>query len=1055
MSRTAPARRGRTRAVLLAAVLAVTGAGLAPGAVAAPGTPVVGIDQLDVEPSWRAEPRAEIVLAAGAGGYAHRTEGSGAGVEWTDLASGTSRSLGDGIASFARFGTGGRYAYVAPNPGAHGVLDLETGTTTALTIPQDASYRGLVGDRLLFQQYVPGTSSGSTGGYFLRAASAPNGASVPVTGWPVGADLHGARLVAGAEGVAVLRFTVGTSGADRDSLLGLVDLATGRMRVLAAPTAAATTAADGVLVAGVAVTAERIAWVDPDRNVHIRQRADLDAPGTTYPLPAGLDAARIGLVGDWLLTTTESATAGGALTRRLVAVSPAGVRQTLLAGAQQEITQIADGSGVAVTGGTSATDWAVFKAVPGKGGAAPALEKLRPVAPLPAEVESLALGMGRLTTLEHDGPKGAGFYSRTLSAGPLHTGQSAAAWAGAETGAEASEPPLLDGGDGRVVSFPRIPGTARAVVSRGTTGANAGRTTRVAVDRDGRIADTFGRWTVFQTGTPGRPGELVVGGETLVLDLDGQKTVSRQAQTAAAVWGDTLYTGTGSAGDVARKDLAGGGALSTVATGAGCPLTELQTAGRWLYWACARYEKQGVLDLRNPAAPVRIALPAGAYRGGLLGDGYFVDQSSGSYLRVTPFHTGKAGTPFDLTRAETVSGERRVTWTVDRFGGAVAYRGADQRVHVVWTGVPTSDLKIAAASTPAGLRMPGTWKASWTLSKPASQYEVNVIDAYNFKPLRTFRGTETRERIDVTWDGKNAAGLPAPNGPYAWVVRALTADGNGRDLYASGRITVSGSRPAFRDLVGSDAQGELLGVNTSGAVSLYRGNGLGGLSARTTATGAAFPAGTLLVPFGDVNGDSCADVLGRVGNELRAYRPGCGKVVTGSSPYTAIGFGWAQYDVLTPPGDVNADGHQDLIARQTTTGDMYFYAGTAGHRLAPRVRIGTNWKLYKRITGAGDLDGDGRGDLLGIDASGVLWVYFGTPTGGVTPRARVGGGWQVYTAVQGTGDLNGDGTADLVARDTSGRLYAYYAFDRGRTNAPYAPRELIGTGGWNTFRTLH
>ncbi|MEV6205155.1 FG-GAP-like repeat-containing protein [Streptomyces sp. NPDC051771] len=1049
-------RRARVRVALLAAVLSVTGGGLAPGAVAAPGAPVVGIDQVDVEPNRRSAPRAEAVLAVGTGGYAHRAEESGAGVEWTDLGTGTSRSLGygDGNDAFAEFGTGGRYAYVERGVGAYGVLDLESGTTTALTVPDDASYRGLVGDRLLFQQYVAGTSLGATSGYFLRAASAPDGASVPVTGWPVGADLHGARLVAGAEGVAVLRFTVGTSGTDRDSLLGLVDLATGRMRVLAEATAA-----DGALVAGVAVTAERIAWVDPDRNVHIRSRADLTGPEVGYPLPAGVSATRIGLVGDWLLTTAEPRSAGESLTRALVAVSPAGERQTLLAGAEARITQLADGSGAAAVGGTSATDWAVLKAVPGKGGAAPALEKLRPVAPLPAEVESLALGMGRLTTLEHDGPEGPGFYSRTLPVGPLHTGQSAAAWAGVETGAEPGEPPLLDTGDGRVVSFPRIPDAARAVVSRRTAGATAGatvgQTTRVAVDRDGRIADAFGRWTVFQTGTPGRPGELVAGGETLVLDLDARKILSRRTQTAAAVWGDTLFTGTGSTGDVVREDLATGATLGTVTTGAGCPLTELQTAGRWLYWSCARYGKQGVLDLRNPSAPVRIALPAGAYRGGLLGDGYFVDQSPGSYLRVTPFHTGKAGTPFDLTRAETVSGERRVTWTVDRFGGAVAYRGADQRVHVVWTDIPASDLRSAAASTPTGLRMPGTWKASWTLSKPASLYEVNVVDAYSFKPLRTFRGTETRGRIDVTWDGRNAAGLPAPNGPYAWEVRALTADGKGRDLYASGRITVSGSRPAFRDLAGADAQGELLGVNTSGAVSLYRGNGLGGLSARTTATGAAFPAGTLLVPFGDVNGDSCADVLGRVGNELRAYRPGCGKVVTASSPYTALGAGWAQYDVLTPPGDVNADGHQDLIARQTTTGDLYFYAGTADHRLAPRVRIGINWKLYKRITGAGDLDGDGRGDLLGIDGSGVLWAYFGTPSGGVTPRVRVGGGWQVYSAVQGVGDLDADGDSDLVARDASGRLYAYYSHGRGRTSDRYGLRELIGTGGWNTFRALH
>ncbi|MEU3609377.1 FG-GAP-like repeat-containing protein [Streptomyces sp. NPDC035033] len=1049
MSRTAAARRTRTRAVLLAAVLAATGAGLVPGAVAAPGAPVVGIDQLDIDPTWRTAPRAETVFAVGTGGYAHRAEdsdpSSGEPVRWTDFATGESRTLGyGGDESFAEFGTGGRYAYGQEGTAAPFVLDLSTGARTTVTRPEDTVHRGLVGDRLLFQQYVPGTSSGSTSGYFLRSAAAPNGPSTPVTGWPADADLHRARLVAGTEGLAVLRFA--RQGGDGSTSLGLVDLTTGRMTVLEAAGPAETTRA------GVAVTAERIAWVDADRTVHIRPLAGLAGPETSYPLPAGLSADRIGLVGDWLLTTTETTTTLEDLARRLVAVSPAGEQRTLLTGAEERITQLGDGSGTAaVTGGTSATDWAVLKAVPGKGDGAPVLEKLRTVDPLPTEVVALALGMGRLTTLEHDSGEEPGFRTRSLPVGPLHTGQSAPVPAGTEAGAQWHGTPLFDAGDGRTVSSPRIAYTPRTVVSRKADG----RTTRVRVDQNGQVgevADAFGRWAVYQTGTPDGYGGLAADGETLVLDMDGQKIVSRQKQVAAALWGDTLYTGTGTTGQVARKDLATGKALGTLATESGCPLTELQTAGRWLYWACAGYRKQGVLDLKNPAAPVRVPLPAGSYRGGLLGDGHFVDED-GSYLRVTPFSTGKAGTPHLLTRAEPVSGPRRTAWTVDRFGGAVAYRGADQRVHAVWTGVPASDLTAPSTSAPTGLRLPGTWKGAWTLSKPASYHEVAIRNAYSGKAVRTFRANETRGRIDVSWDGRNAAGVPMPNGPYVWDLRANTADGQGRDLIAAGRIQISGSRPAYRDLAGNDAQGELLGVDAAGAVSMYRGNTYGYFSARIAGSGTAFPAGTLLVPFGDVNADSCADVLARVGGEMRAYRPGCGKVVTGSSPYTSVGSGWGQYDVLTSPGDVDGDGHADLIARQTTTGDMYFYAGTADHRLKTRVRIGTNWKLYQRITGAGDLDGDGRGDLLGIDGSGVLWAYYGTPGGGVTPRTRVGGGWQIYSAVQGVGDLDGDGDGDLVARDTSGRLYAYYSFGTGRTGNRYGDRVLLG-GGWNTFRSL-
>ncbi|MEU7034901.1 VCBS repeat-containing protein [Streptomyces sp. NPDC046237] len=210
-------------------------------------------------------------------------------------------------------------------------------------------------------------------------------------------------------------------------------------------------------------------------------------------------------------------------------------------------------------------------------------------------------------------------------------------------------------------------------------------------------------------------------------------------------------------------------------------------------------------------------------------------------------------------------------------------------------------------------------------------------------------------------------------------------------------------------MAGDDGFGDLLVMDTSGLVSMYRCNGTGGLAARTAGTSAKFPTTSSFVPSGDTNGDGCGDVVVRVGDQMRSYRPGCGKVVSASSPYTLLGSGWGQYDVLTSSGDVNGDGRVDLTARQASTGDMYFYPGTADHRLGSRVKIGTNWKLYSKIVGAGDLNGDARGDLLGVDASGVLWRYYGTASGGVTARVKVGGGWGAYSSLVGMGDITGDG----------------------------------------------
>jgi hypothetical protein len=183
---------------------------------------------------------------------------------------------------------------------------------------------------------------------------------------------------------------------------------------------------------------------------------------------------------------------------------------------------------------------------------------------------------------------------------------------------------------------------------------------------------------------------------------------------------------------------------------------------------------------------------------------------------------------------------------------------------------------------------------------------------------------------------------------------------------------------------------------------------------------------------------------------LRAYKPGCGKALTTSTAYTSLGTGWNQYDVLTSPGDVTGDGRADLIARNSSTGAVYLYKATSAGKLSARVKLFANWKTYKKIVGAGDLNGDGYGDLLAQDKSNVLWRYNGTGTGGFKSRVKVASGWGAsYNAVVGVGDITGDGKADLVARDTSGNLWRQSGDGKGG----FAARTKIATG-WKAYKGL-
>ncbi|MFE7127945.1 FG-GAP repeat domain-containing protein [Streptomyces sp. NPDC057617] len=254
-----------------------------------------------------------------------------------------------------------------------------------------------------------------------------------------------------------------------------------------------------------------------------------------------------------------------------------------------------------------------------------------------------------------------------------------------------------------------------------------------------------------------------------------------------------------------------------------------------------------------------------------------------------------------------------------------------------------------------------------------------------------------------------------------------------------------------RDHVGSDGIGDLLTLTPSGALTFHQGDGAGKFPKKTTASG--WPASITAVPFGDLNGDRCDDVLVRLSSgALRAYRPGCGKALTTSTPYTTLATsGWNQYNVLTSPGDITGDGRADLIARQASTNDIYLYKATSSGKFAARVKIFSKWSGYKKIIGVGDLNGDGYGDLLAHDTSNELWRYAGTATGCFRARVKVADNWGTpYNVVVGAGDITGDGRADIVSRDTSGKLWR----NNGDGKGSFGPRAEIGTG-WQGYKALY
>ncbi|MDX2683017.1 FG-GAP-like repeat-containing protein [Streptomyces sp. NY05-11A] len=489
-----------------------------------------------------------------------------------------------------------------------------------------------------------------------------------------------------------------------------------------------------------------------------------------------------------------------------------------------------------------------------------------------------------------------------------------------------------------------------------------------------------------------------------------------------------------------------------MSTGVPCVPQELQVVGRWIYWSCGPGAAAGVWDR---TAKKNIPVPSGE---ALLGDGYLVrHDTSAGVLLLTAFADGTAVTRKIGDLAAGDSSLRGVTWTVDKFGGPVAYVDAARRVPLVPSGAATQPLGVIESDATDNAAESSAATAPWwqwrgLLSKPAASWTATLTSKASGQVVRTFTGGEVDGALTARWTLRDTAGAFVPNGTYTFKLIAPPADGYGPPLTVSRTVSVSTGSAVLHDFTSSgsrapDGIGDALTLSASGVIGYRPGNGAGAFNAAISAPG--WPSTVALVPFGDLNGDRQGDILVRFGTgELRVYRPLRGQAFTPGTPHTSLGIGWGQYNVLTSPGDITGDGLADLIARKSSTGEVFLYKGTSTGKLSARVRIAANWSAYKKIVGVGDFDGDGRGDLLVQDRANTLWRYPGNGTGGFAAGVNVAVGWGAsYNVVAGVGDITGDGRADIIARDTSGNVWRYSGNGKGSFGAPVK----IATG-WGAFK---
>jgi hypothetical protein len=185
----------------------------------------------------------------------------------------------------------------------------------------------------------------------------------------------------------------------------------------------------------------------------------------------------------------------------------------------------------------------------------------------------------------------------------------------------------------------------------------------------------------------------------------------------------------------------------------------------------------------------------------------------------------------------------------------------------------------------------------------------------------------------------------------------------------------------------------------------------------------SFSIGAVAPVMFDQNGDGKADVVWRDSSSGNNWFYAMnGHQVEASQPIEQVNTDW----VMAGRGDFDGDGKSDLLWRNFHTGENYLSVMDGNQRLSGQlinvVATGAGWS----VAAVADFDGDAKADILWRNANtGVLWMYLMNGAE-ITNTAPVTTVTDLAWLVVGSPDLNGDGRADLLLRHAStGVVWTY------------------------------
>lgn len=157
-------------------------------------------------------------------------------------------------------------------------------------------------------------------------------------------------------------------------------------------------------------------------------------------------------------------------------------------------------------------------------------------------------------------------------------------------------------------------------------------------------------------------------------------------------------------------------------------------------------------------------------------------------------------------------------------------------------------------------------------------------------------------------------------------------------------------------------------------------------------------------------------------------------VWVGESTGTAFGAGTKRHDFFAISGEVpmlgdfDGDGRDDLVTFTRGNAADVYVALSTGTGFGPGVKWHDFFALGNEIPMVGDFNGDGRDDIVTFTRGNTadVWVALSTGTG-FGPGMKWSDNFAVGTETPAVGDLDGDGRDDIVTFTQDGNADVYVA----------------------------